>query len=283
MKLACALFATAMIGCGIDTAAPGDPGAPGNPGTPGDLPPGDPGDGTGPVTDVSGHITASTTWSNTIHVVDTVTIDAAVTVTVQAGTTVDVMAGKAINVSGTLDIQGTRDARVVFRSATPGDYWGDIAVLRGGTLQENYLVQTSGGLGIASGAKATVVNTWMSHSAGDLLTMAGGSLDMSYSQIGLDSGHDSIHCALHVSGPIAINVTHSNITTSSYGIMFYGGTSAVFTHNNWFGNGIDIDTNPAYPVSGDFSDSYFAKGAPTNPGVTATNLSTARLADAGVP
>src|SRR5262249_35084650 len=132
-------------------------------------------------------------------------------------------------------------------------------------------------------AKATIVNTWLSHSPGDLLTMSGGTLDMSYSQIGLDAGHDTIHCAMHVSGPLTISVTHSNLTTSSYGIMFYGGTNQIFTHNNWFGNGIDIETNPAYPVDGDFGDSYFGNGAPSIQGVRVTNPSPMKLSDAGVP
>ena len=274
MKLACALLATA-IGCGVDMAAPGGPGNPADPGNPGD-----PGEGTGPVTEVSGHITQNTTWSNTIHLGTGVTIDPGITVTVSAGTTVDVTSG--IAVSGTLDVRGTRDAKVAFRSPS-GDFWGDVSVLRGGTVTANYLMQTGGGLGIGSGGKATLVNTWLSHSAGDLLTMSGGSLDMSYSQIGLDAGRDTIHCAMHVSGPVTLKVTHSNISTSVYGIMFYGGVNADFTHNNWFGNGLDIETNPAYPVTGDFSDSYFPNGAPTNPGVTANNLSSKRLADAGVP
>jgi hypothetical protein len=114
--------------------------------------------------------------------------------------------------------------------------------------------------------------------------MAGGSLDMSYSQLGLELGQrDTTHCDLHVSGAVTIKITHSTISTASYGIMFYGGSNAIFTHNNWFGNGIDVETNPAYPVTGDFSEGFFAAGAPTNPGVTALNLAPMRLGDAGVP
>src|ERR1051325_7630192 len=123
MKLAFALVATiSWMGCGIDTATPGS-GGPGtdpatnlgDPGDPGNNP-GDPGDGKGPITEFSGHITANTTWKDTIHVIGTVTIDAGKTLTVSPGTTVDVTTSQAISVLGVLDIQGTKETKVVFGS-----------------------------------------------------------------------------------------------------------------------------------------------------------------------
>ena len=42
--------------------------------------------------------------------------------------------------------------------------------------------------------------------------------------------------------------------------MFYGGMSADFTYNNWFGNTIDVDVDQASPVSGDFGKGWFQKG-----------------------
>src|SRR5262249_56496540 len=88
MKRALAWIAAIACGCGIDTAArgPGGGDGTGDPTSPG---PGDPGDGTGPVTEVSGRISASTSWSDTIHVVGSVAIDPGVTVTVLPGTTGD--------------------------------------------------------------------------------------------------------------------------------------------------------------------------------------------------
>src|SRR5262249_13027478 len=91
MKLALALIAMISAGCGIDTAAP-RPGGPGGigggggggsggggsntggSGDPGTTDDGDPGDGTGPVTSVSGHITANAKWVDVVHVVGDVTI-----------------------------------------------------------------------------------------------------------------------------------------------------------------------------------------------------------------
>lgn len=276
MKLASALIAIVLVGCAMDMATPGA-------GDDDGPIPGDPGDGTGPVTEVSGRISANTTWKDVIHLVGDVTVDAGVTLTVAAGTTVDAELGHAIRVAGVLDVAGTRDSKVVFRSLTPSDFWAGVAVERGGTFHASYLVMTGGNLGIASTATVTLVDSRMSHAGGDLLVMSGGTLDMSYSQIGLEAGQrDTTHCDMHVSGPVNLTVTHSNLSTSAYGIMFYGGNNVIFTHNNWFSNAIDIDISPAYPVQGDFSDSYFAKGAPELPGVNVDGAVGARLADAGV-
>jgi len=283
VKTALTLIAMISIGCGIDTAAPDR----GNDGTGGGSDPTGSGDpGTGPVTDVSGHITAPTAWSGTIHVTASVTIDAGATLTVMAGTTVDVAsnAGVGITVMGILDIRGTRAAKVTFQPINAGETWSDISVPRGGAMTASYLVQTGGGIAISSTGKVTLVDSQMSHAGGDFLTMSGGTLDMTYSAIGLELGqHDTTHCDMHVSGPVTIKASHSNFSTAVFGLMFYGGSNADFTYTNWFGNTTtDVDTQAAYPVTGNFSNSYFARGAPSNAGFTLNNLASARVADAGV-
>jgi hypothetical protein len=298
MKLALALIAMISAGCGIDTAAPapngpggiggggggggsdhGGPGGSGNPGAPSD---GDPGDRTGPVTSVSGHLAASTTWTDVIHVTGDLAIDAGVTLHVASGTTVDIAAGAGITVLGTLDIQGDRSSKVAFRWATPGDNWYGIAIPDGGSLTARYLIQVGGGLTISGTGMVTLVDTQMSHAGGDFLVMSGGTLNMTYSAIGLEPGQsDGTHCDMHVSGPVAITATHSNFSTSSYGLMFYGGSNADFRSTNWFGNAIDIDRAGA-AVTGNFSDSYFARGAPSYAGFTMRDMATGRVADAGV-
>jgi hypothetical protein len=272
MKLAtasvsCLFAALSWMGCGVDSMS-----AP------------DPGDETGPVTEVSGHIAASTSWQDTIHITGSVTIDAGATVTVLPGTKIAVTTSKgvAITVLGTLDVQGTKASPAVIRPAVADEFWSDTSVAQGGTMKASYLVQTGGGISIVAGAKVTLVDTQLSHSPGDFLVMSGGTLDMSYSAIGLELGQrDTTHCDLHVAGPITLTVTHSNISTSAYGIMFYGGINADFTYDNWFGNGIDVERDPT-PVTGDFSHSYFARGAPAGPGLSATSMATSRVADAGV-
>lgn len=272
MKLVLALIAMISAACSVDTPAS----APAGPGG------GDPGDGTGPVTQVSGHITASTTWTDVIHVVGDVTIDAGATLHVAAGTTVDVTAGASFTVLGTLDIQGVQASKVAFRWASPGDYWYGITVRDGGSMTASYLIQVGGGITISGTGQVTLVDTQMSHAGGDFLVMSGGTLNMTYSAIGLPPGQsDSSHCDMHISGPVAVTATHSNFSTAPYGIMFYGGSNADFRYTNWFSNGIDIDRGGA-AVTGNFSGSYFASGAPSYAGFTMQDMATQRVADAGV-
>src|SRR5262249_18454084 len=157
-----------------------------------------------------------------------------------------------------------KEAKVTFQPADVGTFWSHIVVPSGGALTASYLVQTGSGLTTSNSGKITLVDTQLSHAGGDLLTMSGGTLDMTYSGIGLASGRDTTHCNLHVSGGVHLKVTHSNISSAFFGMMFYGGVNADFTYDNWFGNNTDLDTEAAFPVTGDFSYSYFAKGAPTN-------------------
>ena len=91
-----------------------------------------------------------------------------------------------------------------------------------------------------------------------------GSVDMSYSAIGLEPGTrtDTNHCDMHFGGSgTTIKVTHSNISTSAYGLMLYGGNNVDLTLNNWFNNPIQIDTSAG--VSGNITGGWFDKGAPT--------------------
>jgi hypothetical protein len=64
--------------------------------------------------------------------------------------------------------------------------------------------------------------------------------------------------------------------------MLYGGSGVDLTYNNWFGNGIDIETMSG--VRADVSNEWFAKGAPAaTAGATlvANSLAAARLVAAG--
>jgi hypothetical protein len=263
MKLMVGLVATmsmSWMGCAVDTS---------------DMIEQDPGPAT------SGHIIANATWIDQVYVADTITVDPGATLTIAAGATVTFGENGGIAVAGTLAVQGTQTSKVEFRPVRTGGFWNMISVPSQGVVTANYLVQTGGVIAI-SGGKVTLVDSQMALARGDLLTMNGGTLDMSYSQIGLEPGQrDTTHCDLHVSNAPTIKITHSNISTSSYGIMFYGGNNATFTYTNWFGNSIDVEATPGV-VSGDFSHSYFAKGAPTGVGIIATDMQTARLTNAGV-
>lgn len=227
---------------------------------------------------VSGKISVDTTWADGTKISGNVMIDPGVTVTVAAGAKITVKAGALITVNGILDAAGTSAGNVTFAGDNNGG-WGGIAV--NGELKYSYVTQTGGPISLFTGGTATILDSRFSRVSGDFLMMSGGTLDMQYSAIGLEPGEqDTTHCDMHFGGAgNVIKVTHSNISTSAYGLMFYGGNAADFTYNNWFANtDKDVDTQAASPVSGSFNNGWFEKGAPTGPGITAQNLATVRLA-----
>jgi hypothetical protein len=236
-----------------------------------------------PPADSYTHLTASTTWSGIVDVTANTMVDAGVTLTIAPGTVVRFAAGKSIAVNGIVDVQGTKASVVELAPATAGQFHYGFTVGMGGQLTMTYGVQTGGGIR-NDGGKVTVTDTRMSRSQGDFLVASAGTIDVSYSSIGLEPGDlDTTHCDAHFSGAgTTVKITHSNISTSAYGLMLYGGTGVDLTYNNWFSNQIQIDTTPG--VSADVSYGWFDKGAPVaGPGASLTysNPAATRLADAG--
>jgi hypothetical protein len=216
---------------------------------------------------------------------DTV-VDAGVTLTIAAGTTVRFASGAGITVRGTVDVQGTKNQLVHLSPSTADGHHNGFAVGTGGELKMTYALQVGGGIEVSGNGKATVSDTQMSQAGGDLLVVGGGTVNVSYSSIGLEAGADSTHCNMHFDGSgTKISITHSNISGVPYGLMLYGGTGIILTANNWFGNtSADIATQPGPPVSADISNGWFQKTAPASGGVvtyTFNNPAAARLADAG--
>lgn len=234
----------------------------------------------------AGHITSDTTWSGAMTVSSTVTVDPNVTLTIAGGTTVDVASGAEILVLGTLDAQGTSAAKITIEPATGTTHFGSgeagIEVgssTQAGTLKLAYTTVTGDGIMLHGASTFTGTDVNMSKSAGDFLVVNDtASLDVSYSQIGLDAGGDTTHCDMHFNNGGTLKFTHSNVTSSYYGIMFYGGQNANFTYDNWYSN-ITVNVDPsAGQVTGDFSNDYFDKPFNAVAGITANNLSNAKLA-----
>ncbi|HEY4178589.1 MAG TPA: hypothetical protein VGM90_17195 [Kofleriaceae bacterium] len=255
-------------GTGSDGSGSSDPGTPG-------------------ATTKSGTISANESWNTAIDVTGALTIAAGVTVTVAPGTTIHIASGGSITVNGMFDASGgTKAAPIVIAPVTAGAFHLGVRLPTGGALKYSYVTQTGGGIS-TSGGSATIVDSLLSGASGDFLVMNGGAVDVSYSQIGKDAGvTDTTHCDMHFDGamPNTIKVTHSNISTTSYGLMFYHGTAADFTYNNWFGNTTDVDTNAG--VVGDFSNGWFEKTPPAATGnggaqLTLGTLAVAKLTDAG--
>jgi hypothetical protein len=209
------------------------------------------------------------------------TIDANVTVMVMPGTQIKVVdAATGIALAGTLDIEGTKASPVTIVPGTAGGHWAGFGIAGAGQLITHYAIGNGGGVHL-DGGKATMFDSQMSRDTHDLVTMTAGAIDIEYSWIGLEPPMaDTTHCDFHVTGTPTIKVTHSNISTSLYGIMFYGGQGADFTYDNWFNNTFDLDQ--LGNVSGNFSNSWFQKGAPpATAGITMNNMSSTRLTDAG--
>jgi hypothetical protein len=226
------------------------------------------------------HIKASTTWSGAKEVNTGLTVDPGVTLTIAAGTTVKFAPQGSITVQGIVDVQGTKAQVVNLVPSTTGGFHGGFLVSTGGQLKIAYGVQTGGGISV-DGGQLTVTDSRMSQVQNDFLVVSAGTVDVSYSAIGLEpgAGTDSTHCDGHFDGRgVTVKLTHSNISTSSYGLMFYTGNNVDLTYNNWFLNRpVQIDTKPG--VTGDISNGWFDNGAPAVSAaiLTANNLSPTRL------
>jgi hypothetical protein len=242
------------------------------------------GSGSGSGNGAGDHITSNTTWTGTQDVTRPITVDPGVTLTIAPGTTVRLASGTVITVEGIIDVQGTKASPVHLSPATAGDHYS-FAIPASGTLKMVYGIQTGGEI-LVNGGKITATDTRMSQASHDLLVVGAGTVDVSYSSIGIEpgAGTDTTHCDMHfgATGGSLIKVTHSNISTSLYGIMLYGGPGVDLTYDNWFSNQTDIDTLPG--AGADISYGWFAEGAPVaGSGATLiyTNPAAGRLADAG--
>ena len=227
----------------------------------------------------SGTVTQSNVWKGTVNITAATTIGQGVTVTVAPGTTINITADPALSifVNGTLDIQGTKGAKVIVQPTVAGGHWHRFVVGVGGQLLAHYLVESGGGFRLAGGS-VTLIDSAMSRAYLDLLE-GSGTVDVEYSSIGLEPGlADTTHCDMHFDpGHNTLKVTHTNISTGVYGMMFYGGAGADFTYDNWFSNQINVETLSSYPVSGDFSNGWFDRSPASGAGITAHNLAAARL------
>jgi hypothetical protein len=235
-------------------------------------------------TGISGSIAADQTWTGATRLKGAVTIEAGATVTVDAGAALTFANGAGITIKGALKINGTKAAKVTMEPEAPATAFGDLRV--SGTLEMTYAVNKGGAFSSEPGSTTTITDTHLSNASGDFMKPGGGTITVSYSQIGIDKpAVDSTHCNIHTSGDLQLSITNSNITGVPYGIMLYAG-KAILTNNNWYDNGVDVDTSGATAgVTGDVSGSWFDGTPPvaTNGAViTKNNIAATKLIDAGV-
>jgi hypothetical protein len=270
MKLAIA--AVLLAACGNDSmplTADAGGGGSGSSGSGGEM-----------VTNISTSPTADATWSGTIRITASITIPNGVTITVAAGSIVEVASSASITVDGAWTISGAKGSTVTIEGLGNDD-WGSLTVDSGGALTMTYGEYTGGNIYVNQNGAFMVSDSELSRVSGDLLTSAGGNIDVEYSWLGEPQGtSDTTHCDMHFEGGSpTLSITHTNVSTAVYGVMFYAGTSADFTYDNWFSNSIQVDVTNA--VSGDFSNGWFDKDPPSGTGITANDLASAMLSDAG--
>jgi hypothetical protein len=220
-----------------------------------------------------------------VEVTGPVIVDPGVTLTVGAGTTVTVDQAGELKVYGSLTAMGTSASIVTIQPATGNAHFGpaDSGVTVGdgtnpASLTYTFVKHWGSSLVVAAGSTATITDSRMSQALGDfLITAPNSTVTMKYSAIGLEpgAGTDTTHCDTHFNGG-TLTMVHSNLSTSSYGTMFYGGIGAKFMYDNWFGNTTNVSIQAG--VNGDFSNGYFENTQPpTVAGITAGTLSPTRL------
>ncbi|HEY1549037.1 MAG TPA: hypothetical protein VGG28_14535 [Kofleriaceae bacterium] len=274
MKLAVAFLLLAA--CGNDSMSVSADGGGGGGGSGS----GSGGGGGGSITTINGSPTGDATWSGQIRITASIDIPNGVTITVAAGSTVEVASSASITVDGALAIAGVKGSTVTIEGLA-SDTWGFLTVHTGGSVTMSYAEYTGGNIDVQSNGSIMLRDSELSRVVGDLLTSEGGNIDVAYTWLGEPQGQsDTTHCDMHFEdGSPTLSITHTNISTSVYGVMFYAGTNADFTSNNWFSNSIQVD--PTAAVTGDFSNGYFDKNPPSGTGITASNLASAMLTDAG--
>lgn len=155
------------------------------------------------------------------------------------------------------------------------------SILKASTI----LDMAGGGVVTQPGADLTVVDSVLYNAGGDIIVAAGGSLTVEYSTVGAAvGGYD--HCNFHIGQADAVTIRYNDIPDGVFAFMIGGVTGATITHNNFSGNGVDIDEVGAV-VDADFSQNHWASGAPTfTPGVDlapydVSNASATPIAEAG--
>jgi hypothetical protein len=231
-------------------------------------------------TDVGTDVTADTEWSGLVKVHALINVAAGVTLTVDAGTVIQFDGSAGVNVAGTVDVNGAKGNVVTIGPNPTTAFWSDWRVATG-TLNMTYVEMKGAGFQISGTGTLMARDSEFSHHTHDLLVVSGGKVDVQYSWIGEPDGtSDTTHCDMHLEGGNpTVTVSHTNLSSSAYGVMFYTGQSVNFTYDNWFTNSTDMDKFP--PTTGDVSFGWFKGGTPTDGNLTKNSMATSMVSDAG--
>jgi hypothetical protein len=302
LLLAVPLAACTVGGTGGDDGDDGDDGV-----TPGDL---------------DGSITADRSVSGMVSMTNDVIVEPGVTLTIAAGSMLEVATGKTLRVRGTLAIEGAAGsevtilpttgnwagivaeagstvtasyvtgmdvANVVFShmgSTTTLDHVtmtevGHASVVQGMVTITRSRFEGISGVSIHETGHLDVSDTYFVGTAGDTVVQTGGTLIMAYTNVG-NTATTGDHCAMHLNEGSHAEVTYSNISDTSVGLMIGGNVGSTFTFSN-FQNELNLqDISSGVPNSGGSFDSNYITGTPpTIPGMPITNPAGAPIATAG--
>jgi hypothetical protein len=232
-------------------------------------------------TDVNADVTSDTTWTGLVKVHKAIAIAAGVTLTVDPGTVIQMDPTAGFTVLGTVNVNGAKGNVVTIGPGTASRFWGDWN-MASGAVNMTYVESKGGGFSVSGTAKLMIRDSEFSQHTHDLLVIGGGEVDMQYSWIGVPEGQtDTTHCDIHVEGgnPM-VTVSHSNLSTSVYGIMFYTGQGVNLTYDNWFSNST-TNMDKTSGTTGDVSFGWFKGGNPSFANLTENSMATGMVADAG--
>jgi parallel beta helix pectate lyase-like protein len=131
--------------------------------------------------------------------------------------------------------------------------WGMVVQFEAaGAIRKSRLEgMANGGIFVGTGADLTISDSVIRTSDTDLIVLAGGRLHIEYSQLG-DTGcvagptpceppRSYEHCGLHTTSSAALRIDHTVFKEAVYGMMLGYTTGAQINHNNFLGNGVDIE------------------------------------------
>jgi hypothetical protein len=272
--------------------------------------------------DLDGSITADRTVSGMVSMTNDVIVEPGVTLTIQAGSMLEVATGKTLRVRGTLAIEGAAGSGVTILPATgnwagivaesgstvSATYLSGMDVANvvfshvGSTTTLDHVVMTDvghasvvqgmvtitrsrfegiSGVSIHDSGHLDVSDTYFIGTAGDTVVQTGGTLIMAYTNVG-NTAVTGDHCAMHLNEASHAEVTYSNISDTSVGLMIGGNVGSTFTFSN-FENQVNLqDISTGVPNSGgSFDGNYITGTPPTIPGMPITNPAGAPIATAG--
>jgi hypothetical protein len=115
------------------------------------------------------------------------------------------------------------------------------------------------GVVINAGGNVTITDSVIRGVPGDVISMNGGALTMSYCEIGSDLTNE--HDDVHITSSAGLNISYSNIISAVYGITIGNTSNAHVNYNNFLNNDIDVG-NSGSNVAIDMSSNYWDSGAP---------------------